>query len=140
MIRQALRFGLIGLINTLVGYAVIIAALTVGFGDYTSNALGYATGLLLGFILNRNWAFADVGDRMGRSKSQFIHYVIAFAFAYGVNLAVLTLLRSDGALPSYLAQLAAMISYSATFFFLCRWLVFPASRAHPTKEPAGPAV
>lgn len=127
MIRQAVRFGLVGLANTAVGYAVILAALAAGFGDYVSNALGYAAGLALGFVLNRNWAFVTTDPARASHRRQLALYVAAFAISYGANLLVLATLRIDDAIPSPIAQLAAMATYTASFFVLCRQVVFAKS-------------
>ena len=125
MLQQALRFGLVGLVNTAVGYAVVLAALAAGFGDVASNALGYAVGMLFAFVLNRNWAFAAGQSTPSASRPrQLALYSAAFAVCYGINLVVLWALRIGGAIPSPIAQLAAMATYTVCFFFLCRGVVF----------------
>lgn len=40
-----IRFALVGLLNTAVGFAVLLIALHMGAGDYGANAMGYAAGL-----------------------------------------------------------------------------------------------
>ena len=52
-----LRFGVIGLLNTALGYAVILAGLALGLGNIVSNATGHAAGLVLGFFPSRQWTF-----------------------------------------------------------------------------------
>src|SRR3546814_5221836 len=45
-----LRFGLVGLLNTLVGFAVITGLLAAGLGDYPAHLCGYVAGLALSFV------------------------------------------------------------------------------------------
>ncbi|WP_236846605.1 MULTISPECIES: GtrA family protein [unclassified Bosea (in: a-proteobacteria)] len=108
-----LRFGVVGLINTALGYAVILTGLALGWGDIVSNAAGYAAGLLAGFTLNRRWTF---GSQAGPSMSEGRRYVLVFLAAYCANLAVLALARSLGFVESPLAQLAGLCTYSILFY------------------------
>jgi putative flippase GtrA len=50
-----LRSGAFGLLNTALGYAVILAGLAPGLGDIVSNAAG----LVPGFFLNRQGTFIE---------------------------------------------------------------------------------
>src|SRR5262245_31004693 len=85
---QASRYALVGLLNTLVGLLVIIACQAVlGLSPYVANACGYAVGILVGFVANRNWTFRHSGP-VGISATL---YVAMFAACYGLNLAVLWL-------------------------------------------------
>ncbi|MFZ1743023.1 MAG: GtrA family protein [Pontixanthobacter sp.] len=130
-----LRFGVTGLVNTAIGYSVILAALWAGYGDYVANALGYTTGLVTGFLLNRNWVFG--ASIAAEKKSQALRYVAAFLAAYALNLTILYLFRGVGLVDSPLAQLCAMGGYTIAFFLACRHFVF-AERA-PTMPLSLPA-
>lgn len=56
------RFGVVGLLNTALGDAVILAGLALGLADIISNAAGPS----LGFFLNRQWIFSHAdGFRPG---------------------------------------------------------------------------
>lgn len=67
------RFGAVGMLNTALGYAVILAGLALGLGDIISNATGYAAGLVLGFFLNRQWTFSRAdGFRPGAVSACFV--------------------------------------------------------------------
>ncbi|WP_232492490.1 GtrA family protein [Novosphingobium kaempferiae] len=126
MLKSALRFGLVGLLNTLVGLAVIAALLHVGAGDYLANAGGYAVGLCLSFTLNRIWTFEVRGPVAAGEAGRFL---LAFALAYSVNLAVLTMMRGLGFAQSLIGQGAGIVAYSVCFFLLSRAFVFVPGRA-----------
>lgn len=128
MVRSAIRFGMVGVANTLVGLAVIAALLHLGAGDYLANAVSYAVGLCLSFILNRAWTF---GVRGPVGLSEVRRFVTVFALSYAANLAVLTVMRSLGFAESLIGQGMAMVVYSGCFFLLSREFVFRA----PVREP-----
>src|SRR3974390_913761 len=65
------RFGLVGISNTVVGFVVIYLCLRVlSFGDLAANATGYAVGFLWSFGLNRAWTFRHRGAPV-RSMPRF---------------------------------------------------------------------
>ncbi|WNJ93219.1 GtrA family protein [Bosea sp. 685] len=114
---------MVGLVNTALGYAVILAGLALGWGDITSNVAGYAAGLLAGFALNRRWTFrSEAGSSTGEGR----RYALVFLVAYCMNLAVLTLAKSLGFVESPLAQLAGLCSYSVLFYLGSSRYVFVA--------------
>jgi putative flippase GtrA len=120
-LRIARRFVLTGLANTVLGLLTIYAcAELLGWSPYLANAMGYAVGLSVGFVLNRGWTF---GDRR-RTAVTAPRYVAAFGISYGANLAVLAAGLRLLSLPATLAQAAALATYSLIFYLLCRYFVF----------------
>ncbi|MDE8651510.1 GtrA family protein [Novosphingobium album (ex Liu et al. 2023)] len=124
--RQLIRFGAVGLVNTLVGLAVIMGLIALGAGDYAANLYGYLVGLALSFVLNRSWTF---GVRGAVHWAEVARFLGAVAIAYGLSLAVLTLMRGWGFRESLVGQGAAMITYSGCLLVLSRGFVFPRARA-----------
>lgn len=120
---QFLRFGLVGLANTLVGLAVIMALLAAGAGDYAANLCGYGIGLALSFALNRAWTFGVNGAVDWREAAAFL---VAVGLSYLANLGVLGAMRGLGFRESLVGQAAAMLAYSACFYVLSRRYVFRA--------------
>ncbi|PNU04211.1 GtrA family protein [Novosphingobium guangzhouense] len=121
----ALRFGVVGALNSLVGLAVIWALLRLGVGDYPANACSYAVGVCLSFVLNRAWTFAVRGPV---GSGEVARFLLVFALSYAANLGVLTLMRALGFAHSLIGQGAAMAAYSVCFFLLSRHFVFAAGR------------
>jgi putative flippase GtrA len=115
------RFALVGLINTAVGYLVILSGLALGGGDVLSNIAGYAIGLFVSFNLNSRWTFST--SRRSRRAAAW-RYLVAFAFAYAANMAVILVAVSNGVTNSPLVHLAGMCLYSALFYIGTVWFVF----------------
>lgn len=119
---QPFRFLLVGTVNTLVGLSVIFAAKgIVGLDDFVSNLLGYGFGLLISFFLNKEWTFRH----NGRISPAAVRFGIAFLLSYIANLMTVYGLRDGVGLNSYLAQALGIGPYTLSFYFICRYYVFP---------------
>jgi putative flippase GtrA len=121
MNSRVVRFGMVGLVNTAIGLAVLYAALFAGFGDFLSNALGYGSGLIVSFFLHRGWTFAGKTNSLPRDAGGF---VVAWIIAYLANLAAITFGRSVGFIDNPLVQLAGVGAFTVTFYVLTTWMVF----------------
>lgn len=115
------RFLMVGIFNTIVGYAVILIALLAGGGDYAANALGYVVGLPVSFFMHRFWTFED---RSPPTVPQAVRFGVAAVIAYGTNVGVIFIARSLGYVENPLAQALAIGTYAGIFFLLCRIAVF----------------
>lgn len=63
---QFLKFGIVGISNTLIAYAVYTVLLKLfGVWYIAASGIGFAVGATNGFLLNRRWTFRDhVGDSL----------------------------------------------------------------------------
>lgn len=120
------RFLAVGALNTLVGLSVIFMAKAIaGASDVTANVTGYGVGLVLSFLLNRTWTFGHRGDQW----SALGRFLLVFAVAYALNLAVVLLLVRGLQLNSYLSQILGVVPYTVFGYFASRHLVFRNSGA-----------
>ncbi|VWX60473.1 GtrA family protein [Burkholderiales bacterium 8X] len=118
---QLLRYGLVGVLNTGLGYAVIF--LSMGVLDWRpvpSNIAGYAVGLIVSFLLNKNFTFRSRGPARGELK----RFLLIFGLAYLANLGVLVLLVNVMDVPAGWAQVVAGVVYFALSFVLNKFYVF----------------
>lgn len=116
------RFGIVGVINTLVGLGAIFTAKALfGAGDALANAIGYAIGLATSFGLNSRWTFRYGG----RIAPSILRFGLAFGISYALNLATVFYLRDGAQLNSYLAQAIGIIPYTVAFYLLSKKFVFP---------------
>jgi len=113
-----------GVINTIVGFVVILSAMAVGFSPMISNVLGYAVGFTLGFILSKKFVFRSDGHFVAES----IRYLIAFIAAFLFNLLVLHLSLDYLRFNAVIAQVVAAASYTLLMYLLTRLFVFSAAR------------
>jgi len=119
--RQALRFGLVGLANTSIGLLAIYAVLYFFAADPAiANAIGYAIGLVVSFVLNRLWTFSD-----SRSIAKVLpRYLLTAAISYLLNLSVVLIGTHHFGVGPYLVQFFGIGVYTVAMFLGCRWFVF----------------
>ena len=119
-----LRYCVAGLANSVLGFAVIAACMSgLGLPPLLSNAVGFAAGFLLGYVLHRTYTFrSSVAHGRGLPSS-----LAVTGLGYAANLAVLSWLIGRGVDP-LLAQALAVASYVAITFVLGRLFVFGPGR------------
>ena len=121
MMGEMIRFGLVGVANTLIGLGAIYLFMAAGLGLAPANAMGFGVGLLCSFWFNNRWTFS--GDR-AVSGGKVARFLLAFLIAYAANLAAVLLAHGYFRLPAHAAQLAGQPVYTLVFFLLARSFVF----------------
>jgi putative flippase GtrA len=121
----ALRYALVGVANTLLGFGCILALQQgLGIAPLFANAAGFALGLLLSYSLNRRFAFRSTRAH----ASAFPAFLFCAGASFGLNVLVLQCARIWAGLPDQLAQGLAVGSYVVGFYLLNRYVVFNPSR------------
>ena len=122
-----IRFMLVGSVNTVVGLLFIwLAKELAGFRDVAANCTGYAVGLSVSFILNKQWTFRF----RGRAGAALLRFLLVFSVAYATNLlTVLTLIKLTP-IDSFWCQAVGILPYSSLFYLGCRRYVFPFYRSN----------
>jgi putative flippase GtrA len=117
-----LRYGAAGLVNSLLGFAVIVLCMSaLGMPPPLANAAGFAAGYLSGYLLHRSFTFRSSVPH-GRGLARWLAVT---AFGYAANLAVLMWLVALGT-DLLLSQALAVACYVAISFILGRLFVFGA--------------
>ncbi len=83
---QLLKYGVIGVSNTLITLVVFYVINTLMGLDYAvANTLGYILGLINSFVWNRTWVF-HTGGNVWREAGLFaLGFIICFALQMGVS-------------------------------------------------------
>jgi putative flippase GtrA len=126
---QFVKFGIVGISNTLLTFAVYTLLLK-GFGVWylAASAIGFAAGAVNGFLLNRRWTFrGHVGDALTP-----VRWTIVQLCGLGINEGLLYLFVHDAGIDKLLAQALATGVVTIT--------TFTANRAWTFRTPAVPAV
>jgi putative flippase GtrA len=131
LVRQSVRFGMVGVVNTALGLSAIYALMFfLGAGPALANFVGYGLGLAVSFALNRVWTFS--------STLPVAHvlpkYLLVAAICYLLNLGAVIACTSYLSANPYLAQLVGVGIYTVSMFLSCRWFVF-APRHSATQTP-----
>ena len=116
--KQFLTYNLVGIVNTLFGFSIIFILMFFGVGATLSNAIGYAFGSLLSYMLNKKYTFKS----KEKSKTMALKFFSVLGLAYVFNFITLQWL-----LPltnPYLAQVGAALVYTLSSFVLAKFFVF----------------
>ena len=123
-IKQAIKYGVVGVINTLITAVVIwVMMKLLGCSDVVSNVVGYIAGVLNSFIWNKKWTFKSTEKWMGSA----IRFGIVFGICYLLQLGLLVfVLNPYLAIDPYYNQLIAMAFYTAINFVMNKFYTFKA--------------
>jgi putative flippase GtrA len=121
VIRQTVRFSVVGLLNTIIGLAAIYSVLFFfSTGPIIANLIGYSIGLIISFVLNRNWTF----DQAGTGHERLPVFLLVAGLSYLCNLGVVAAGSYVFGLSPYLVQLFGLPTYTMVMFLGCRMFVF----------------
>jgi putative flippase GtrA len=118
---QFLKFGIVGISNTLITFVIYTVLLKVfGVWYIAASAIGFIVGAINGFLLNRRWTFAGhVGDSYTP-----VRWGIVQSAGLGVNLGLLYLLVHDAGVDELVAQALATIVVTVSTFLVNRAWTF----------------
>jgi len=120
-VKQAIKYGIVGLSNTLITAVVIwIMMKLLNCSDVASNAVGYAAGVLNSFIWNKQWTFKSSAGWI----SSGIRFGIVFGICYALQLVLLLYLNKHLSIDPYYNQLIAMAFYTVINFILNKFYTF----------------
>jgi putative flippase GtrA len=118
---QFVKFGIVGISNTLLTAATIWLLLKVlNCSDYFSNLVGYIVGLINSFIWNRKWTFES---KTNLSVTVF-KFILTFAISYLFQLGNLYLLLHFTSVDPYFCQLLSIVVYTCINFVLNKYYTF----------------
>lgn len=113
-----LRYGVVGLLNTLFGAAVFYALLWLGLVYWQAAALALIIGMTYNFFTYRTFVFSS------NSGSYFVRYISIQLGLYAVNIAVQQQLARHG-FNDRECFFILFGPYVIVNYILTRWLAFP---------------
>jgi putative flippase GtrA len=118
---QFVKFGIVGISNTLLTFVVYTLLLKVfGVWYLAASAIGFVIGAVNGFLLNRRWTFAGhVGDSLTP-----VRWAVVQSGGLGINLGLLYVFVHDASLDKLVAQALATVVVTVTTFFVNRAWTF----------------
>lgn len=121
-----LKYGAIGVINTIFSYSLIFLLFYIGIVPEISNLVGYFFGILVSYILNRRYNFKS----SNRGIEEFPKFFISMGIAYLINLATLSLCYRLLEINVYISQIFAGSLYVFTGYLLSKNWVFRRSKKY----------
>jgi putative flippase GtrA len=125
MVVQFMKFGAVGVSNTLLTF-LVYTVLLKGFGVWylAASAIGFLAGAVNGFLWNRRWTFKEhVGDALTP-----VRWFVVQGCGLGVNIGILYLLVHDAGVDKLVSQACATVIVTVLTFLANRAWTF---RVHP---------
>jgi putative flippase GtrA len=104
VVVQFLKFGIVGVSNTLIAFAVYTILLK-GFGVWyiLASGIGFVVGAVNGFLLNRRWTFREhVGDALTP-----VRWAVVQSCGLACNLALVYVFVHDAGMDKLIGQIPA---------------------------------
>ena len=119
--REFGKFVIVGVLNTTINYGIfVLLFLALNLVYYAAGAIGFLSGAVSGFFLNRLWTFkSKVPIAEG-----FIKYFIIQLFCLGVHIATQIGVTELLGVPEIFSQLAGIAITTFMNFFISRAVVF----------------
>src|SRR2546426_4921901 len=130
---QFIKFGIVGISNTLLTFAVYTLLLKVfGVWYLAASAIGFGAGTVNSFLLNRRWTFrGHVGDALTP-----VRWTVVQCTGFALNLGLLYLFVHDAGLDKLVAQAFATAVVTVSTVFANRARPFPTHASVPGVDSA----
>ncbi|WP_160722743.1 GtrA family protein [Bacillus sp. USDA818B3_A] len=112
--KRLIKFGLVGVVNTLISIGCYILFVKLGMHYILANILSYLIGLLNSYYWNKKWVFEFKETRL----SVFGKFTIVNLAVLSFNTLVLFLCVNKLGLNQYISQLIATVFGMGINFFL----------------------
>lgn len=125
--KKLLKFILVGIVNTLVGTAIMFGLYNLaGCSYWVSSAANYIIGSILSYVLNKRFTFRHRGQ-IAQSALRFAgNIAVCYLLAYGIAKPAVQAILTDETqqVKENIAMLAGMILFTGFNYLGQRYFVF----------------
>ena len=118
-----IKYLLVGVLNTIVGFGLIFLLMWRGFSPELSNIIGYAVGICFSFVMNKIFTFKSKQASKTANLKEFLKFVSSMLIAWILNFITLKICLKMG-VNAYLAQIISGAIYTITGYLLSKIWVF----------------
>ena len=127
LLQQAVKFGLVGVLNTLVGNGLMFLLYNLAhLGYWPSTAISYALASIMSYFLNRYFTFKYNGSGYGVVLRFALNILVCYGLAYGIAQPLIAWLLSSSSvtLRDNVAMLAGMCLFVGFNYIGQRFFAF----------------
>lgn len=118
---QVLRYGVIGLLNNLLGYLIYLVVTWLWLDPKVAVTLMYPIGAATAYFGHSRYSFVYGGF----TSHGIARYFIAHLIGYGANIGMLYLFSDQLGFSHQLVQAVAIVAVASILYLLLRYFVFP---------------
>lgn len=126
-LRQVLRYGVVGVVNNLMGYLVYLLITWLWLDPKVAVALMYPAGAVTAYLGQARYTFAC----SGHTVRGIARYIFAHVAGCGANVMMLYVFSDLLGYPHPFVQAAAIVMVAGILYLLFRYFVFPNRLLHP---------
>lgn len=125
-----LKYLCVGIVNSILGYAIIFILIYVGVIAEISNFLGYFIAIFVSFYLNKYFTFNDEV----KNKLQILKFMFSMVISYILNLIVMSFSYRIIEINVYISQILGGFVYTFTGYLLSKnWVFYTSVQKRITK-------
>lgn len=124
MTGQAFRFGLVGVLNVLINFAVYAGLVWLGAHYLVASAVGTTLGILNSFVWSKFFVFRKEGDVLGQFAKTLMVYLVQTLVSWS---GLIVLIEYVGLHP-YVAYIANIIFVTTVSFLGLKFFAFGSRR------------
>ena len=125
-----LKYLCVGIVNSILGYAIIFILIYVGVIAEISNFLGYFIAIFVSFYLNKYFTFNDEV----KNKLQILKFMFSMVISYILNLIVMSFSYRILEINVYISQILGGFVYTFTGYLLSKnWVFYTSVQKRITK-------
>lgn len=125
-----LKYLCVGIINSILGYAIIFILIYVGVIAEISNFLGYFIAIFVSFYLNKYFTF----NNGVKNKLQILKFMFSMVISYILNLIVMSFSYRILEINVYISQILGGFVYTFTGYLLSKnWVFYTSVQKRITK-------
>ncbi len=119
--NQLFKFIIVGGLSTVLNYTIFASLYFFNVYYILASVIGYFSGLILGYLLNRSWSFSSVTDN---KKIEFIFYSFVYLFSLALSVAALRLAVDNFGVDPLLGNFLAIAVSTIINFIGLKFLIF----------------
>ena len=118
-IQQALSFGIIGVLNTIIGTAIMFGCYNLlGLNYWISSAANYFFGSLFSYFMNKKFTFKVKENSASYVLRFALNITVCYLLAYGIAKKAMTMLLESRGIAGNVIDNVAMLTGMCLFVVL----------------------
>lgn len=115
-----IKYIIVGAINTTASFIIIFYLMYKGAIPEIANFIGYISGVLLSYLLNKYFTFKS----KNKHTKEFIKFSICMGIAYLINLFTLIIFYRYFEINEYISQIISAVFYTLSGYLLSKFYAF----------------